>query len=149
MFLQKNTNASLYPGLLVPVGGHMEHDEINDPKKACIREVEEETGLLSEQIDQLTLRYIVSRIKGKDEIRIQYVFFGTVSKRFTLIDSDEGSLTWTKISDIAREEISATTNEIICHFLDVGKQTQGVYVGCMKSSAGKPGITWGSLEDWE
>lgn len=31
--------------MVVPVGGHLEPHEINNPSGACLREIEEETGL--------------------------------------------------------------------------------------------------------
>lgn len=91
LFLQKKPKDTFLAGFLVPIGGHIEGDEINEPQEACLREIEEEIGLKSNYINNLTLRYIVLRIKEKQEIRIQYVFFGNVPKDSTLIESDEGS----------------------------------------------------------
>ncbi|KKI91117.1 hypothetical protein WQ54_16680 [Bacillus sp. SA1-12] len=85
LFLQKKPKETSLAGLLVPIGGHIEGDEIDEPQKACLREIEEETGLKSDYIYNLTLRYIVLRIKENQEIRIQYVFFGNVSKNSTLV----------------------------------------------------------------
>lgn len=149
LFLQKNEKDTFLAGFLVPIGGHIEGDEINEPKKACLREIEEETGLKGDYINNLTLRYVVFRAKGNQEIRIQYVFFGTVSKSSTLIESDEGSLEWVKFEDIVNQNVSATTNAIIKHYNNIGGSTEDVYVGSMKSLKGKPAITWGLLEDWE
>lgn len=39
LFLQKKSNSPFLPGRKVPVGGHMEEEEINTPYYACIREV--------------------------------------------------------------------------------------------------------------
>ncbi|EPY7704004.1 MULTISPECIES: NUDIX domain-containing protein [Bacillota] len=149
LFLQKKQKDTFLAGFLVPIGGHIEGDEINEPQEACLREIEEETGLKSDCINNLTLRYIVLRVKGKQEIRIQYVFFGNVFKNATLIESDEGSLKWIDYKDIPNQNVSATTNEIVKHFNEIGKSTEKVYVGSMKSLKGNPEITWGLLEDWE
>ena len=149
LFLQKKPKDTFLAGFLVPIGGHIESYEINEPQKACLREIEEETGLKSDYIDNLTLRYIVLRIKENQEIRIQYVFFGKVSKSSTLIESDEGSLAWVDYKDITNKNVSATTSEIVKHYSNLGKSTEKVYVGSMKSSKGNPEITWGILEDWE
>ena len=96
-----------------------------------------------------TLRYIVLRIKENQEIRIQYVFFGNVSKNSTLIESDEGSLKWVKFQDVTNQNVSSTTIEIVKHYSSLGVLTENMYVGSMKSEVGKPAITWGILEDWE
>lgn len=149
LFLQKEQKSTFLAGLLVPIGGHMEETEINEPQKACLREVQEETGLKGESIEKLKLRYIVHRIKGSHEIRIQYVFFGTVSKNSTLIKSDEGSLKWIGYKDIPNHNVTATTIEIAKHYKEIAKYNEAVYVGSMKSEKGNPEITWGLLEDWE
>lgn len=149
LFLQKKPKDLFLAGLLVPVGGHIEENEMSEPQTACLREIEEETGLKSHNINNLALRYIVLRIKENKEIRIQYVFFGNVSKSSKLIESDEGSLSWINDKDIINRNISATTKEIAKHYEEIGKFTEKVYVGSMKSIKGKPEITWGILEDWE
>lgn len=74
---------------------------------------------------------------------------GDVSKNSTLIESDEGSLKWVKFREIANQNVSATTNEIVKHYNDLDASAKNVYVGSMKSSKGKSAITWGLLEDWE
>lgn len=118
--------------------GHIEGDEIYEPQKACTREIEEETGLRSECIEDLSLRYIVLRLKESQEIRIQYVFFGNVSKNPTLIEIDEGSLKWVGFKDIPNHNVSATTVEIVKHYKEIATFTEEVYVGSMKSLNGNP-----------
>ena len=149
LFLQKKQKDTFLAGFLVPIGGHIEGEEMNEPQKACIREIEEETGIKSEFIDNLALRYIVLRIKDDQEIRIQYVFFGKLLNNTTLIESDEGKLKWIGYNDIPTQNVSATTIEIVKHYKEIGKSNEKVYVGSMKSLKGKPDITWGLLEDWE
>lgn len=138
LFLQKKPKDTFLAGFLVPIGGHIEGAEINEPQEACLREIEEETGLKSDCINNLKLRYIVLRIKENIEIRIQYVFFGNVSKDSSLIESDEGSLAWVEYKDIPNQNVSATTNEIVKHFNEIGKSNEMVYVGTMKSLKGDP-----------
>lgn len=149
LFLQKKQNDTFFAGILVPIGGHIESNGINEPDKACFREIEEETGLKRDSIENLSLKYIVFRIKENQEIRIQYVFFGNVSNSSNLIESEEGSLSWVGNQDILNQNVSATTKEIIKHYNEIGKSTDKVYVGSMKSLKGQPEVTWGLLEDWE
>ncbi len=54
-----------------------------------------------------------------------------------------------KFNDIINQNVSATTKEIAKHYDEIGKLTEKVYVGSMKSIKGKLEITWGLLEDWE
>ena len=149
LFLQKKPKSTFLPGLLVPIGGHIEANEIDVPKNACLREIEEETGLMDKYINDLKLRYIVLRMKGIEEIRMQYVFFGNVSKDKELIESEEGSLSWIDISEIINKNVTATTKEIVTHYQEIDKSSERVYVGSMKSLNGGPEIGWSLLEDWE
>ncbi|KAA0543110.1 NUDIX domain-containing protein [Bacillus sp. BGMRC 2118] len=149
LFLQKKQSDTFLAGFLVPIGGHIENNEINEPKTACLREIEEETGIKSDAIKNLALRYIVLRIKEMQEIRIQYVFFGDVLKGTNLNESNEGELSWIENKNILNHNVSATTKEIIVHYDKLGKCNEQVYVGSMKSLNGEPEITWGLLEDWE
>lgn len=89
------------------------------------------------------------RIKDNQEIRIQYVYIGSVSENYSLIESDEGSLSWVGFKGILNFNVSATTKEIVKHYDQVGKYNEKVYVGSMKSLNKNPEITWGLLEDWE
>ncbi|WP_227936437.1 NUDIX domain-containing protein [Alkalihalobacillus deserti] len=64
LFLQKKKQKDTFlAGLLVPISGHIERYEICELRTACIREIEEETGLNNKDIKNLTLRYIVLRLK--------------------------------------------------------------------------------------
>ena len=40
-------------------GGHFEKDELNDAKKCVLRELKEETGLITEDIEELELKYVI------------------------------------------------------------------------------------------
>jgi len=68
VLMMKKTKSRLFafPFWAAP-GGHLEPSEMNDPRTACLRELEEETGLRESDIDDLKLRYILLRRK-EDEI---------------------------------------------------------------------------------
>src|SRR5690606_17554861 len=74
------------------LGGHLEQEELNHPRKACIREIYEESGISEEQLLDLNLRYILIRMK-EDEIRQQFVYIGKTNCE-KLRESDEGQLFW-------------------------------------------------------
>ncbi|NHN34523.1 NUDIX hydrolase [Paenibacillus agricola] len=90
LFMQKENKNSFLSGMVIPIGGHLEQHEISIPKEACLREIEDETGLTKDDLSYLNLKYIVLRIKDT-EIRIQYVYFGNV-KHTNVVDSEEGRL---------------------------------------------------------
>ncbi|MFC5527958.1 NUDIX domain-containing protein, partial [Cohnella yongneupensis] len=86
------------------LGGHLEPQEINSPKIACIREIFEESGIKESEISDLRMRYLLIRIKDS-EIRQQYVYFGRTMKS-ELIMSDEGELSWVDQSEIVNLNLS-------------------------------------------
>lgn len=149
LFLQKKLDNSFLPGLLVPIGGHIEKEEMGDPNKACLREIEEETGLVDTDINNLMLRYVVLRMKGHSEIRIQYVYFGNVIGVSKVTESEEGQLYWKNFNEVLSDNVTETTKEIVKHYDEIGQFSDQVYVGTMKSDDGTPKITWAILEDWD
>ncbi|GLX66771.1 NUDIX domain-containing protein [Paenibacillus glycanilyticus] len=146
LMMEKPNNNSFVAGMVVPIGGHMEQQEMNNPREACLREVEEETGLTVGDMSGLELKYIVLRIK-ESEIRIQYVYFSNV-KHLNVQESEEGKLVWVDARTAKDLNVTATTKYILEHYLN-HKSSSDIYVGTMKSFENEPEITWGLLEDWE
>lgn len=105
LFLQKKQKDTFLAGFLVPIGGHIEGEEMNEPQKACLREIEEEPGITSEYIENLELKYMVYRMMLK----------------------------WIGYNDIPKQNVSVTTIEIVKHYKEIGKSNERVYVGSMKS----------------
>lgn len=149
LLLQKRPGSPFLPGYLVPIGGHMKADEINDPLHACLREIEEETGLTEQAVGSLALRYMIHRIKEDKEIRTQYIFSGTVRADSSFIESEEGRLMWVDGRTSADRHVTASTLEVMRHYLETGIHTSYVYVGSMHSYHGEPVMGWNVLEDWE
>ena len=76
----------------------MDPAEINDPGAACLREIEEETGLRREQITGFALKYVVI-INKSDLVDVIFYFIGETDDKLELIETDEGSLHWVGITD--------------------------------------------------
>jgi 8-oxo-dGTP diphosphatase len=146
LLMEKPKNNRFLSGMVVPIGGHLEQHEINNPREACLREIKEETGLTINDLTGLELKYIILRIKGT-EIRLQYVYFSNV-KHMVVRDSDEGKLSWTDIKSADKLNVTATTKYILIHFSKNNKSSD-IYVGTLKSAGSEPEITWALLEDWE
>lgn len=149
LFLQKKSASRFLGGYLVPIGGHLQDGEYNDPKRACIREIEEETGLTERAVQGLTLRYIVNRNKGNQEIRVQYVYMGSVSADSGLVESEEGELLWIDNSKLAELKVTASTRALMEHYLETGIHNRQIYTGTMYPLQGEPAVGWNVLEDWE
>ena len=57
------------------VRGYANVRELNDPRACVLRELQEETGMCEDHLENLSLRYITMRLKN-GEIRQNYYFFG-------------------------------------------------------------------------
>jgi 8-oxo-dGTP diphosphatase len=127
------------------LGGHMEAHEINDPVKACLREVYEESGIRAEEIVGLKLRYLLLRQK-EDEIRVQYVFFGRTMKK-DLVSSDEGELFWINEDEIYDRNMSSVIREMLRHYKE-NQASEAVFVGTMTKTEGQEAaIQWSVMQD--
>jgi 8-oxo-dGTP diphosphatase len=145
--MRRYDSARFLPGLWAPIGGHIEANEFRMPQAACEREILEETGLAVQDIDNLSLRYIVLRIH-QSEIRIQFSYFGSTTKR-ELAATDEGELHWVPLVDVPNLTVSATTRFMIEHYAKIGLHTNSVYIGSVSAQDGNPFMNWSLLSDWE
>lgn len=126
------------------VGGHLEPDEINRPYEACLREIEEETGLQPQDLVGLKLRYILLRQKD-DEIRQQYVYFGE-SRHRDVVASEEGELYWIHQDEVLDLHLSTIVKLMIQHYREKS-ETERIYVGAMTLENGQPTVRWSDLAD--
>ncbi|MEN8098420.1 MAG: NUDIX domain-containing protein [Chloroflexota bacterium] len=147
LFMRRSLNAELLPGMWASIGGHLEVEEINDPRAACLREIKEETGLTENDVVDLLLKYVVLRRKG-NEIRIQYIYFGSTHTE-DVGTTEEGELHWIQIDKAFELDMSATSRFILEHYTRLGSKTDCVYVGTIDVEHDKPVVRWAALRDWE
>ncbi len=110
-------------------GGHFEEYELNDAKACVVREMEEELGLKSDDIEGLILRYVTLRYT-KGEIRQNYYFFANLKDNVNdYLQSNEGICKWFSIDEITRLEMPFTAKYVVEHYYSVGCMTDKLYVG--------------------
>ena len=110
-------------------GGHFEKEELNDAKACVLREMEEELGLESDDIEGLTLRYVTLRYT-KGEIRQNYYFFATLKDYVNdHLRSNEGICKWFSIDEITSLEMPFTAKYVVEHYYSAGRLTDKLYVG--------------------
>jgi 8-oxo-dGTP diphosphatase len=148
LLMKRAKTRLLAPGVWAGVGGHLEQGELNTPMEACCREILEETGITREELDSLELKYITIRLKVKEELRIQYVYFGTTHK-VELEPCDEGELHWIPKEEWSHREMHPTTRFIMEHYFSIGIHENAIYTGTLYEREGKPAMQWSRLEDWE
>ena len=117
LMLYRSADKALEPSKWTGIGGHIDASEINDPLAACLREIQEESGIEKAKISSLELRYITINNKH-GEVRIAYYFFGriTVEPKF-VADTREGHLQWVAKSEILSYDLSNPIRIILEHWL--------------------------------
>lgn len=109
-------------------GGHMEGEEIGDAKAAMVRELGEETGLTEEDLQGLTIRYMVMRNTGK-ELRQNYYFFAAPKEKGLLPSSNEGTCRWFSKEEVKELPMPDSTKDTILHWFAEGRYTDKLYIG--------------------
>lgn len=108
-------------------GGHFEPEELNDPRKCVLREMQEELGLTESDVEGLTLRYITHRLM-EGEIRQNYYFFARL-KEDRELSSTEGNLRWMSFDEIPDLYMPVSAKHMILHYLKEGRFTDHIYCG--------------------
>ena len=130
LMLHRSSSRSLHPDRWTGVGGHVEPSEIRNPMRSCLRELEEETGILPDELTDFRLRYIVLR-QCASEIRQQYIFFGRCNTR-RLAETDEGVLAWIPEGSVLELDLVPSTRLLLdFHFRNRSSAADIVWVGVM------------------
>lgn len=110
-------------------GGHFEAFELNDAKACVLRELNEELGLIEDDVQDLSLRYVTLR-KTKDEIRQNYYFFATVKESVCQdLRSNEGVLKWFPLKETGRLVMPFTAKHVMEHYCTTGQFSDKLYTG--------------------
>lgn len=148
LMMKRADNKRIAPGMWAGVGGHVEPDEINNPKTSCLREVYEETGIEEKYFNKIDLKYIILR-RDKLEISLIYYFIGFVGTRYYEDKTQEGKLYWINESKLLDRPMSFEIRNILEHYRDVGYKSSNINVGTISVIENKPIINWSSLDGWE
>ena len=131
ILLMYRIGSSLFTeNIWVGIGGHFESEEMNNPQKCVLRELQEETGLNSDDIKNITLKYITTR-KTNNEIRQQYIFTADLNKELSLTDfrsiDDEGTLSWIPLNKLFDRKMAYSNTECLKHYFRIGKNDDSIY----------------------
>ena len=146
LLMKRALSRKVAPGVWSGVGGKMECAEINDPRTACLREIEEETGIAAGWIRDLTLRYVVIR-RWRDTIRQSYIYFGETSAEPSTT-TEEGELHWIPEHELLDRPYTATFAAMLTHYLQTPDPAH-LIVGTTENDHGKCRMIWAVLEDFE
>ena len=145
LMMKRSMTRTLNPGMWAAVGGHLEPEELNDPRMACLREIYEETGLAEHEIHDLHLQYILLRL-NQNEVRQQFIYTARTARR-DILQTDEGVLHWIPLDQVLNRKIPFIFHSLLEHYFTHGP-TAHIWVG----SAGfdhesRPVVQWTPLLD--
>ncbi|GAB2630529.1 hypothetical protein GCM10009743_01090 [Kribbella swartbergensis] len=106
----------------VGVGGHIAPGKIDDPAAGVLREMEEEVGVVPDEICDLALRYVALRDTGS-ELRHTYYFTATLRPGVPVPgECAEGDLRWFDLAtDPTDLEMPPTARIAFAHWLREGR----------------------------
>lgn len=126
------------------IGGHFEKDELNDAKRAMLRELQEEINLREDDLKNIKLRYIALRNKN-GEIRINYYFFADLREGVSVQTyCSEGKLQWVEFEKVTEKKMPYTAEYVLKHYMDEGRYTDYLY--CAAAKKGK--VVFSELENF-
>jgi 8-oxo-dGTP diphosphatase len=144
--MKKRKHVENGKSIFSPVGGRLEPDELRHPRRACLREIREESGIREEQISDLRLQYVLLRLKG-DEIRQMYVYFGSTDCR-DVVESEEGELYWINRDEWVKLEFIPIVKCMIEDYAGCPSADDTVKVGVITTDdCGNPMMQWSELKD--
>ena len=147
LLMKRSIAKKLNPGTWASIGGHIEPNEFDNPRTACLREIYEETGIEESNIKDLVLRYMIIR-REEDKVGLQYVYFGTTDIR-QLSDTDEGELFWISKDTIFEKELPIVTKSILSHYFEFEKKENDIFVGIVSIDNKHTYVKWNRLNDLE
>lgn len=146
VLMMRKENSKIYKfEFWTGLGGHLEPEEFNNPKMACVREIQEESGISESTVHDLKLKYILLRVK-EDEIRQQFVYFGRTTDR-NYISSEEGELFWIEENELLNIRTSKIINFMLQHYFE-NRDLEEVIIGTIAmNDEEEPIIQWSRLKD--
>lgn len=143
LLMKRSENKELAAGKWAGVGGHVEPHEIVNPEEACLREIREETGIISSELSNFKLKYIVTR-KKNDEIRLEFVYIGDTSVD-KLSTTNEGELHWIDLDDVLNLDMPPSVWFTLEHYFQKGRYTDEIFAGVVDYSKDIPTVNWALL----
>ncbi len=116
LLLERAAWKTFAPGRWTGIGGRLEGEEVDDPARGALRELQEETGLTL--ADLRAWRFVADVLDPGAEVRL--VYFTAVFPREELPPCTEGTLHWVPLSDYGRYDLIENTCVVLEALLATG-----------------------------
>ncbi len=117
LLLQRSSNKQFAPGRRIGLGGHVETDEYGRLRLSALREVQEESGILPQDIENFVLRRAVLGCRPFQPFRVILYFTGLLDQ-FVTPGCPEGTLSWKYRAEFDSLDIIETTRPILDLLID-------------------------------
>jgi 8-oxo-dGTP diphosphatase len=126
LLLQRNPDKQFAPGRWTGLGGHVEADEYGRLRESALREVQEESGILPQDIQNFLLRRAVLGSRPFQPLRVILYFTGLLDRFVTPI-CPEGTLSWKFQTEFDSLDIIETTRPVLDLLIeDMGTDPNGL-----------------------
>jgi len=112
LLLQRSQNKLFAPGRWTGLGGHVEANEFHQLRAAALREVQEEAGIIPQDIFEFVLRRTLLVSRPNQPIRVVLYFSGLINQ-FVSPDCPEGTLSWKQETEFENIDIIETTRPVL------------------------------------
>ena len=147
LLIKRGMHKKIAPGMWSGLGGRIENSEMNTPHEAALREIEEESGILPQNVDSLKLQYILLG-KHTDYIGQTYIYFGETSQT-DIRQCDEGEIAWVAEEELLNRNFSDYIDQMLKHHLARSSEDKAVYIGVADDvNNEKLHITWTPCVDF-
>ena len=135
-------------GKYFSIGGKFEKEELNNPKKCILRELEEETGIKENQIQDLKMKYLF--IRNYNGMVVQnYFFFAELTYMPDLKQCKEGTFEWVPVAEIFDKPLPPSSKVCLEHYLKNGQYVQDFFVAVGTNVDGYGEYTFTNLQPFE
>jgi 8-oxo-dGTP diphosphatase len=117
LMLQRSPDKQFAPRRWTGLGGHIEMDEYCRLRASALREVQEESGILPQDIQNFVLRRVVLVSRPFQPFRVILYFTGVLD-RFVTPNCPEGTLSWKYQVEFDSLDIIETTRPVLDLLID-------------------------------